>query len=346
LSVDSLIPSASTSYERVFPNLTTLTMKRFLKRCKKWLFFQKETYLDGARFLSSTPWAGRIPVHSLAQLESDIVRRYHVIEKGLSMPDFRPRFGKDTVSELVALLGQWDRRPDTSGGDTQQIIAARNTVESYRLMHQKLGIDVSDLIGDGFCCDDYSLGGVKAYRQLAKEVACHFDEIIRTRVSVRAFDASRDVPQELIRQSISQAICAPSVCNRQTWRVHQYTGAEAQKILKLQSGNRGFGHTVPCVLVVTSDLRYFTGTAERYQAWIDGGMFAMLLLLALHAQGLGAVALNWSVLNKRDVQLRMQGNIPGHERVIMLIGCGYPAEGISVPKSHRRAVESIFTRHS
>jgi nitroreductase len=320
-------------------------MKRILKRCKKWLLFQKESYLDGLRFLNSTPWAGRIPLHSLAQLESDIVRRYHVVEKGLSMPDFRPRFGKDSVSELVAMLGQWDRRSDTAAGDTHQIIAARNTVESYRRKHQELGIDVGDLIGDGSCCDDESLGGVKAYRPLPKEVACHFDEIVRTRVSVRAFDAARDVPQELIRQSISQAICAPSVCNRQTWRVHQYSGEEAQKILKLQSGNRGFGHTIPCVLVVTSDLRYFTGTAERYQAWIDGGMFAMLLLLALHAQGLGAVALNWSVLNRRDVQLRKQGNIPGHERVIMLIGCGYPAEGITVPKSHRRTAESILTRH-
>lgn len=321
-------------------------MRRILKRCKKWLFFQRENYLDGARFLRSTPWAGRIPVHSLAQLESDIVRRYHVIEKGLSMPDFRPRFGKDTVSELVALLGQWDRRSDRSGGDPLQIIAARNTVESYRRMHEKLGIDVLDLIGHGFSCDDDSLGGVKAYRALPKDVACHFDEIVRTRVSVRAFDASKEIPQELISRSISQAICAPSVCNRQTWRVHQYTGKEAQKILKLQSGNRGFGHTIPCVLVVTSDLRYFTGTAERYQAWIDGGMFAMLLLLAIHSNGLGAVALNWSVLNERDVQLREQGGIPGHERVIMLIGCGYPGEGITVPKSHRRAVESILTRHA
>jgi len=320
-------------------------MKRLLRRCKKWILFYKEMYLDGARFLNSTPWAGRIPTHSLAQLESDIVRRYHVVEKGLSMPDFRPRFGKDTVSELVAMLGQWDRRSDTAAGDSHQILAARNTVESYRRKHQELGIAVGDLVGDGSCGDATSLGGVKAYRPLSKEVASHFDEIVRSRVSVRAFDTARPVPQELVSQSIAQAIQAPSVCNRQTWRVHQYEGEEAQKILKLQSGNRGFGHTIPCVLVITSDLRYFTGTAERYQGWIDGGMFSMLLLLALHAQGLGAVALNWSVLNKRDVQLRKQGGIPCHERVIMLIGCGYPAEGITVPKSHRRTAESILTRH-
>jgi hypothetical protein len=321
-------------------------MIRFIKRCKKWFVFYKESYLDGARFLNSTPWAGRIPIHSLAQLESDIVRRYHVVEKGLSMPDFRPRFGKDTIQELVQLLGQWDRRCDVADGDSLQITAARNTVESYRCKHQMLGVDVEDLTGAGPCGAEESLGGVKPYRALPPEIAGHFDEIVRSRVSVRVFDTERTIAREILDRAISQAICAPSVCNRQTWRVHQYEGEEAQKVLKLQSGNRGFGHTIPCVLVVTSDLRYFTGTAERYQAWIDGGMFSMLLLLALHSQGLGAVALNWSVLNKRDIQLRKVGKIPSHERIIMLIGCGYPAEGITVPKSHRRAAESILTRHS
>lgn len=95
------------------------------------------------------------------------------------------------------------------------------------------------------------------------------------------------------------------------------------------------------VIIVTSDLRYFTGTVERYQSWIDGGMFSMLLLLALHAKGLGAVALNWSVTNERDSALHEAMSLPEYERVIMLIGCGYPSPDGLVPVSKRRSPEKI-----
>ncbi len=263
------------------------------------------------------------------------------------MPDFRPRFGKDTARELVGFLAEWDGIGGACDGKNNQISAARDTIECYYRKHQELGIDVSDIVGEPTpeTRKKNFQGGIKIYEPVDPEMVSHFDKIVSTRVSVRTFDVSKPVPEEIIIRAVSQAIRAPSVCNRQTWRVHQYDGENAQKILKLQSGNRGFGHTIPCILVVTSDLRYFTGTAERYQPWIDGGMFSMLLLLGLHTQGLGAVALNWSVMNKRDSELRAHGDIADHERIIMLIGCGYPVAGITVPKSHRRTPESILTRH-
>lgn len=95
------------------------------------------------------------------------------------------------------------------------------------------------------------------------------------------------------------------------------------------------------VLIPTSDMRYLTGTIERYQAWIDGGLFSMTLLLALHAEGLGAVSLNWCVQNQRDRQLHRASGIPEYERVMMLIGCGYPSSNALVPLSKRRPLEEI-----
>jgi nitroreductase len=141
--------------------------------------------------------------------------------------------------------------------------------------------------------------------------------------------------------AVDLAMRSPSVCNRQTARIHVFTGEDAQRALSFQSGNRGFGHRIPMVIIVTSDLRYFTGTAERYQGWIDGGMFSMLLLLALHAQGLGAVSLNWSVNNERDRELRNAVAIPEYERVIMLIGCGFPSPDGLVPVSSRRLATDV-----
>lgn len=322
-------------------------VKDLCKRLRAWFVFYRESYLDGKRFLGCTPWAGRTPDHSLAQLESDIVRRYHVIEKGLAMPGFRPRFGEVMIRQLTNLISEWDRRPDHGDGDEAQIMAARAVIANYRAKHVALGIDVADLLGPVRsptvdCC----FGGTQPYRSVDSAASLGFEEVIRTRVSARNYDISRVVEQELIEKAVALAIRAPSVCNRQTWRVHQYSGTDAQRMLSLQSGNRGFGHTIPCVLVVTSDLRYFTATAERYQAWIDGGMFAMLLLASLHSLGLGSVALNWSVLNRRDEELRLAADIPAHERIIVMIGCGHPMAASIVPKSLRRSVGSILRRHS
>jgi nitroreductase len=172
-----------------------------------------------------------------------------------------------------------------------------------------------------------------------------FARNVRSRSSVRSFIPELAPDAQTVNQAIEDALWSPSVCNRQTSRVHLYSGKQAYELLKHQSGNRGFGHRVPLLIIVTSDLRYFSGVNERYQGWIDGGMFAMLLLLGLHARGLGAVSLNWSVLNKNDTAIRKPAGIPDHERIIMMIGCGVPEPDCVVPVSMRRSVEEISHWH-
>ncbi|NBB79900.1 MAG: hypothetical protein GVY36_10715 [Verrucomicrobia bacterium] len=68
----------------------------------------------------------------------------------------------------------------------------------------------------------------------------------------------------------------------------------------------------------------------------------MTLLLALHAEGLGTVSLNWSVENARDEALRKVANIPDYERIMMFIGCGYAKEGAMVAHSLRRPVNEFI----
>jgi hypothetical protein len=61
-----------------------------------------------------------------------------------------------------------------------------------------------------------------------------------------------------------------------------------EQVLALQNGNRGFGHLAKRVLIVSADLHAFIGPIERNKAFVDGGMFAMSLLYALHRLELGA----------------------------------------------------------
>jgi len=99
---------------------------------------------------------------------------------------------------------------------------------------------------------------------------------------------------------------------------------------------------VPGLFVVTWDIRAFETALERNQGWIDGGLFSMTLLLALHGLGLGAVPLNWSRLNAATDELRERAALPEHENVVMLIAAGHPAEGYRVARSTRRPLSQIL----
>lgn len=317
-------------------------MKNSLKRWRKKARLFREAFQDCRRFYNSTDrFQDRCTTNAI--LEGEIIRHYHVIEKGLSMPEFRPGFGGEQLSNLVRIVQQWESQDLPR--DNGQYLAAKAVLSAYRSRHKSIKHPAAERVPDSVLMRDQARGGTKPHVPARPSDLEAFARTVRSRASTRSFVPDLVPDRELVSQAIDDARWAPSVCNRQTARVHLYAGEKATELLQFQNGNRGFGHRVPLLLIVTSDLRYFGGINERYQGWIDGGMFAMLLLLGLHARGLGAVALNWSVLNKVDSSIRTPAGLPDYERIIMLIGCGVPESGCVVPVSARRSVSEISNWH-
>jgi nitroreductase len=116
-------------------------------------------------------------------------------------------------------------------------------------------------------------------------------------------------------------------------------------VLRHQNGNRGFGDQAAYVLIVTTDIQSFTSVGERNQAWIDGGMFAMSLIWALHSLGLGTCCLNFCVEKETDTALRASAGIPDAQAVIMMLAVGaLPAE-FAVAQSPRKRLEEMIVLH-
>ena len=106
---------------------------------------------------------------------------------------------------------------------------------------------------------------------------------LTSRRSVRQFDG-RPVAEEVLQKAVRIAQQAPSVCNRQSARVFASNKREKMdEMLQFQNGNRGFGDRLGAVIVIASDMRAFTSLGERNQCWVDGGIFAMSMALALHS---------------------------------------------------------------
>jgi nitroreductase len=289
---------------------------------------------DIRRFLShSQAW---ITNYDEMHLKGQLLRKVHSLEKGFSMPPPRRVFGEKNISTIKQLLSQLE---DTEASRwmrdyaTQVIAEVEIFNRSSEEERNAFPRSVSQLPT-----------AITAFDKAAtlRSLPPAPEDFFATRRSVRIYEQI-PVDQDLLRRAASLAQLAPSVCNRQSGRVRFYSGeAEKTAILALQDGNKGFGHQVPTVAVISSDLRSFHGGHERNQGYVDGGLFAMSLTFALHALGLGSCMMNWCVFPKTDRDLRKLINLPDHEIVITLMSVGHLPESYHVARSRRRPLDEVL----
>jgi len=96
---------------------------------------------------------------------------------------------------------------------------------------------------------------------------------------------------------------------------------------------------------LTTELVGYRNVSERNYPFVDGGLYAMNLLYALHYYKIGACALNWCYSSEKDTFLRKMINIPESQTVIMMIGCGGVPEKFKLTLSKRSSAETVIIQH-
>lgn len=302
-----------------------------------------------ARALASDGW--RFWRHSFTRDARDREQRrarmamdLHFLEYGLALRHAQTGHGFDKATRLVTDLEAYVAR---FGADAQTEIATR-ALDAY------LDLNAADPRATGLRARLLALeapetglrGGAEPVTR--EEIAAatgpvDFLAFARARHSIRQY-APEPVPAEAIERAALAAQQSPSSCNRQTCRIHLWTERDAiARVCALQSGNRGFGHELGGIAVLWTDLRDWTEAGERTNGLVDGGMFAMSFMLALHAEGLGTVPLNWSEEPAQDLALRRLANLPESAQVVVMVGFGVLPERLRVPVSQRRPLASCLT---
>lgn len=110
---------------------------------------------------------------------------------------------------------------------------------------------------------------------------------------------------------------------------------KVRPLLTHQNGNKGFRNSINNILVVTGKLSYMRNPFERHQIYIDGGLFSMSLIYALHSLKLGVCPLNWCANIKNDIEVRKILNLPRDEEIIMFLVVGYKKMEYSISRSKR-----------
>ncbi|MDO5712130.1 MAG: nitroreductase family protein [Micrococcales bacterium] len=196
-----------------------------------------------------------------------------------------------------------------------------------------------------------------------------FDEVVRRRRMVRAFDAA-PVPVEALRRALHRAVRAPSAGFTQGWDFVVLTsGVDRERFWAAATPDadgaspdrwlRGV-RAAPCLVVVCSDpqayLERYSRPDKRERApgvgardwpvpyWdVDAGMAALLLLLSGVDDGLGG--LFFGVPGQRTAHVAASLGVPQGRRLVGVVALGYPALAAGSPAVPQAEVTTSAGRH-
>lgn len=283
------------------------------------------------------------------KMEYTLLRENHVIEKGMSMRTPKNGFGQAKVLALILRLIKYKQLYATQ--DPTFLIYPLSTIQQYIAYTQKNGISIPEIESafqrlkcDIFLGAEYGAGIKEVSRQnILSGASVDFENFVKTRHSIRYF--TKEIPsKDFLDHALRIAQGTPSACNRQGWKVHQFSGVKCTELLKWQGGGRGFEEEIPLAFLVTANLRAFL-KHEPYQAYIDGGLYAMSLIYALHAVGLGTIPLSCGFFHKKLSKLNSDFDIPENEVPIVIIGVGNMLEKFNVAVSTRKPIEQTTVIH-
>ena len=272
------------------------------------------------------------------QYEAHITKLYHAIEKGLSYKDYRAGFGKDNIEKLIQLMTSYAEKYDVNSHFYETALSVlyayieknkENGFTDYQI-EEKIQLLPGETNNDG--------GALNFIPFSADEVKkLGFADFIKNRHSVRTY-STESVDINKVKSAIALAQHTPSACNRQGWRARIVESKDIIKeVLDHQNGNRGFGEAIDKIIVITGDLRYFNRSRELHQVYIDGGMYAMNILHALHYEHIASIPLSAALTVSQENHVRRILNLDDAEVLIMYIGIGNYADGeLLTTKSARR----------
>lgn len=319
-------------------------IKTKLVRVLRILQFITESYQDIWLFLRHN---GFSPFESIGRrLSHKTIIEAHTIEKGLALPNPRPYFGVGKINGLLDMNENWSP-PDGDLSRSMLIAALRDYQEAFRhlpvpnvVLFNRINTFLSDKDVNG------AVGGSRKGIFRASEANFAAITFLQSRFSVREFD-SKQISEEELFKIVTLAQRAPSQCNRQSSRLHIYRDrSKIDQLLALQGGARGFSDQVPNLFVVTSEITAWGGPQQRNQPYVDGGIYATMLLLSLDALGFVSCPLNLAISNRTERTIKAIGEIPSRERLIVMVAAGYPPDHmISAAQSPRWPANAIYKLH-
>lgn len=274
---------------------------------------------------------------NLKKKEVDLTIRAHAIEKGMSLGHVRLGFGQPKAISLIKDI----ERYVTVGGDLKFVQNIVSILNSYIIFNQYT--EENDVVVSlNNLCKKYGLyskpiGGVQTYRfnDIEKQMHSEFCDFSQSRHAIRDF-GSTPIDKEAIIRALKMCEKTPSACNRQSWHVYIVEDKKKRdKLMEMQGGVKGCDEDIQSAILVCGDIRNY-GTSERSLPYIDGGLYAMNLMYALHYEGIANIPLSMSYEHKRVNKMKNLIGVPEYEVPVLLLAIGSYKDNFKVAASIRK----------
>ena len=324
-------------------------MKKLRKFLSRWYHIILNTcggiscyYNDMRYFMKESNLGSRCDTE--ARMRASMTATYHIIEKGLSMPNRRLGFGREKLISLLRICSCYYKTYGMHG----QLYYAISIVKEYDELHKKELYNLDKVLQDSIDALLAQFPDIEEAQQktFTKEsffahTSSSFNVFSDSRHSMRHFNGSVSI--KTIEKAVEIAKNAPSACNKQPVRLYLECDKKTiSEVLDLQQGNRGFGQNIDKVIIVTTQFTGCTRFSERYMPFMDAGIFSMNLLYALHFYHVGAIPLVWLNSEERDRKLREIVSIPHNEIPALVIGVGDVTDNIICAQSPRLDLSEIL----
>lgn len=290
---------------------------------------------------------------SLSQIKQSSVllrRNTHRLEKGLIMEPRRPVFALGYIGDTVECYRQCLSSEEISNDELKwaydvltqyfNVVQTDSVITQTKKIFDQLShrtIENEDKDKDG-----RSLPYQYSDRVKTNVSANELTNLFKQRRSVRWFQ-QRPVDNSIIEQAVTMAAQAPSACNRQPFKFHVVTNmSKASEIADVAIGTVGFSKNIPAIIVIVGDLSAYPSERDRHVIYIDGGLVAMQLMLALETLGLSTCPINWPDINLYENIMIEKLQLAPHLRPIMLLAVGYGKEDGYIPYSQKKTSDVLI----
>lgn len=316
-------------------------IKEYLKNAK-WVLFLRLCYERWQELLIDAKYISNGARNKDSRkMETDLAIRAHAIEKGMSIGSVKVGFGKQKVKSLLNDLQHYM----DIGGRMNFVDDCCSIIQKYVTFNKQLGADMDDIsrLFTVFCnknkikITQMSDAGiyVKKNEQVISESKSSFDVFSQSRFSVRDF-GNEKIDFNKVLDALKMCQRTPSACNRQSYKIYIYKDDVLKnEICQLQGGCKGFFEDMQVAILICGDQRGYN-INELHQVYVDGGMYAMNLLYALHYEGLAAIPLTMGQKQRKLRMIKETMNIPNYEMPCVLIGVGSYKEEYKVAVSKRK----------
>lgn len=277
------------------------------------------------------------------KLKARIIMNAHSIEKGLSLKNIRYGYGKKKIISLLKDIESYYK----SFNDKDLAVFVLSIIDTYINFNREQSVEDAEIISyykllnnkilANYVNADKSLEGgyfITTKDKINKYGMIDFTNFVKNRHSIRNF-TGENIEKNVIERALKIAEHTPSACNRQPWSNYVFIDKnKIEEILTFQTGARQFKDDVTCVILVAAKYSSFFGS-EHHQPWVNGGMYAMNLIYALHSLGVGTTPLNMGFSSTKLKQLKSICDITDNEVPVVLIGCGVISDEIQIATSAR-----------